>query len=326
MSEPYDPSEPRDPQPQDAEERVILKALQVLEVEAPERGLEEAVGTGSDADATLRRLYVETLGLLAWGAPEAAPPERAKSRLMEAIAIRPRLNGVSTRLAPAGSAATGPSPAAEVVPLASARRPAQAPAPAVTETAPSRRGTRWLAALAAVLAAAGLGLAGWFYVQLDRTQETLARLQGERTRLAERLDQQEELIRRSAGMGRFLSAVSTAGVEICPLRPVGDPALHPQAFAILYMPPGSGEWYLLATNLERSDGVYKVWLNTPDGAVPVGSLEPGDESALEIVLPPDIEQRHELMLSILVTLEPVPDPPDPSGPMVLFGDDVIKVL
>ena len=92
------------------------------------------------------------------------------------------------------------------------------------------------------------------------------------------------------------------------------------------MPPGSGQWYLLASNLDPGQGVYKVWLNTPDGALPVGCSRPGQDSALEFELPPDIDERHDLMLSITVTLEPSPDMPDPSGPMVLFGDEKMTVL
>lgn len=329
MSEHYEPNDPRqvdpnDPQLSDAEERAVLAAVSVLEAGDPERALDEILAMGAapaaeeaEADVTLRRLYVETFGLLGWEAPEEQPPDRVRTRLMATIAG----SSAGTPTAPAEAPAeTAPAP---VVPIGNGRRAGGAP------PAPQRASSRfapWLATLAAVFAAAAIGVAGWFYGELHETQDALARLESERTSLAERLDQQETLIRRRAGMDDFLTAVSTAGVEVCPLRPVGDPALHPQAFAILYMPPGSGEWYLLATNLRPGDGVYKVWLNTPDGPVPVGFLEPGDESALEIELPPDIDQRHELMLSIVVTLEPAPDMPDPQGPMVLFGDEKMKIL
>lgn len=329
MSERYEPNDPRPTDPQDpdlhdAEEQAVLTALSVFEAGDPERALDEILGLGAaptgegaEADVTLRRLYVETLGLLGWEAPAEKPPERVRTRLMAVIGRE----ASGPPAVPAGLPANNGH--AHVVPIGEGRK-AEAAAPPSSRA--SSRLAPWLATLAAVFAAAAVGLAGWLYTELDETQDALARLEGERTRLAERLDRQEELIRRRAGMDDFLTAVSTAGVEVCPLRPVGDPALHPQAFAILYMPPGSGEWYLLATNLEPGEGVYKVWLNTPDGPVPVGFLEPGDESALEIELPPDIDQRHELMLSIVVTLEPAPDMPDPQGPMVLFGDEKMTIL
>jgi hypothetical protein len=313
---------PRPPEPADREDQAILAAFGVLEAGDPERALgdvlrprDPAQEPDAEADVTLRRLYLETLGLLAWDAPAYAPPERlaeVRSRLRSVVA------GGAAEPTTGGTAAALP-PEARVVPIAEGRESAGSSA-----VAPRR--SPWLTALAAAFAAGAVGLAGWFHVQLDRTQEALARLEADRARLAERLDRQEELIRKSAGMSDLVTAVSTAGVEICPLRPVGNPALHPKAFAVLYMPPGSGQWYLLASNLERGPGVYKVWLNTPNGDVPVGVLEPGADSALEFELPPDIDQRHELMLSITVTLEPSPDMPDPSGPMVLFGDQKMKVL
>jgi len=311
VSEPYEPSSPAEQT--DSEDRAILAALALLEAEDLERVLHDMLrpgdGEAAEADVTLRRLYVETLGLLAREAPEA-PADRiaaVRGRLMAAIG---------------GATADDPEPArtGEVVPFASSARSTGEPA----APAPHRRS--WLGAVAALFAVGAIGLAGWFYYQLDRTQQTLAHLESERTLLSERLDRQEALIRRSAGMSDFVNAVSTAGVEICPLRPVGDPALHPKAFAALYMPPGSGQWYLLASNLEPGQGVYKVWLNTPTGARPVGVLEAGQDSALQFELPPDLDERHDLMLSITVTLEPSPDMPDPSGPMVLFGDEKMKVL
>lgn len=316
----YQPSRP--PEPADREDQAILAAFAVLEAGDPERALGDAVSPRgpaqepeAESDVTLRRLYVETLGLLAWEAPAYAPPDRlaeVRSRLRSAVA------GGAAGPTP-GATAAAPLPDAEVVPITVGRERAE-------PSAVTPRRSPWLTALAAAFAVGAVGLAGWFHVQLDRTQQTLARLEADRARLAERLDRQEELIRKSAGMSNLVAAVSTAGVEICPLRPVGNPALHPKAFAILYMPPGSGQWYLTASNLERGPGVYKVWLSTQTGDVPVGVLDPGAESALEFELPPNIDQRHELMLSIKVTLEPSPDMPDPSGPMVLFGDEKMKVL
>jgi hypothetical protein len=297
------------------EDRAVLEALALLEAEAPDEALRAPADPGAPADEadareTLRRLYAETLGLLAYVPEPVAPEAGARERLVAALDE-----------SPADAPALEPEPAPSAEPAPIAEWAAAGP--------PPRRGGRvapWLAALAAVLLVAAAGLAGWLWLELAAARSSLARLETDRTRLAERLDDQEDLIRRAGGSGEFLAAVATPGVEVCPLRPVGDPPMMPRAYAVLYMPPGSGEWYLLASNLEPDRGVYKVWIHTPDGAVPMGLLQAGKAATLELDLPPALDERHELMLSITVTLEPSPDMPEPSGPMVLLGDEKMTVL
>lgn len=306
----------------DREERAILAALERLEGDPAEGAatpgprLSEAA---SEADLTLRRLSVETLGLLPWALEPEAPSAGARERLLAAL--------------PAAPAAEASVP---VRPIGSARRPAE---PAAPDPVPAPSRSAWAGWLAAALVVAALGLtgvAGWLWLELGEARESLAAARGAlaesevgRTELVERLAAQETQLRRRAGMEKFLAAASTAGVKICPLRPVGDPALHPDAFAVLYMPPGSGMWYLVASNLAPGDrGTYRVWLNTPDGPVPVGRLDAGEGAALEFQLPPAIDARHELMLSIVVTLEPEDGEGSrtPAGPMVLFGDEKMTIL
>lgn len=305
------------------EPRAILEALAVLEAQAPEEVLAAPAQEGpasaeDEARETLRRLSVETLGLLAYDAEPVEPRAGARERLLSALraeGAQPELAD-DTRVVPLSKTSEAPA----------AARPDPRPAP----PRPSRREPRrapWLATLAAsLLLLAVAGLSGWLYLELDRTQTALARLETERERLARRLDAQEDLIRRTGGSGELLRAVATPGVQVCALRPVGDPPMMPRAYAVLYMPPGSDEWYLLASNLEPPQGVYVVWLNTPDGALRAGVLEAGEADTLEFRLPPPLAERHDLMLSIAVTVEPSPDIPQPEGPMVLFGDERMTVL
>lgn len=290
----------------DQEVQALLEALAVLEAGTPEEALAPPEEPGLPPEEagtreTLRRLGVETLGLVAYGVEPAEPRAGARERMLGA-------------LGGSGRAAGAPSPPRY------ASRPRPRP-----RSHPGR--ASWLAAVAAsLLLLAVAGLAGWLYTELDRTRTELTRLETERERLARRLDAQGDLIRRAGGSGELLAAVATPGVEVCPLRPVGDPPMMPAAYAVLYMPPGSDEWYLLASNLEPDRGVYKVWLNTPDGPMPAGILRPGEAETLEFRLPPAIAERHELVLSIAVTVEPSPDMPEPEGPMVLFGDEKMTVL
>jgi hypothetical protein len=310
------------------EDRAILEALAALDAEAPETasraGARAAAGPwgGSaeeaEAEETLRRLYLETLGLLAYAAEPAAPPPGARERLLAALE--------EGRGRPAEPPA---APRAAVVPFAPPEAPERPARSGVEEPirrpAPRRRGRMGaLAALAAVLLVAAAGVAGWLYLELDRARGALAQLEEERSRLAERLSRQEDLIHRGGQIDGVLAAVSTPGVEVCPLHPMGDPPVAPGAFAILYMPPGSGTWYLLGSNLRPAEGVYVVWLNTPRGDVPAGVLESGEQSILEL----DAAALGDLsgLTSITVTVEPSPDMPEPQGPMVLYGDEKMTVL
>lgn len=305
------------------EPRAILEALSVLEAQAPEDALaapaEEGLApAGDEARETLRRLSVETLGLLAYDAEPVEPRAGARERLLGVLrsGARKPEPADDTRAVPLTRTSEAPA----------AARPDPRPAPP-RASRPEPRRAPWLATFAAsLLLLAVAGLSGWLYLELDRTQEALARLESERARLAQRLDAQEDLIRRAGGSGELLRAVATPGVQVCALRPVGDPPMMPRAYAVLYMAPGSDEWYLLASNLEPAEGVYVVWLNTPDGALPAGVLEAGEADTLEFRLPPPLAERRELMLSIAVTIEPSPESPEPDGPMVLFGDERMTVL
>jgi hypothetical protein len=294
------------------DDQAILAALAALEAEAPERALAEelydapAQGAADTGDVS-RRLSVETLGLLAYAVEPAAVRPEVKGRLMEALPPR----------TPAAGEAVSAEPRSSVVPMVSARA-AEAPPAALAARRP------WWSAVAAVLAVAALGLAGWLYLQLDHSRAALARAELDRAQLTDRLAQQEAQIRKMRGSGNLVAAVATRGVEVCPLRPVGDMA--PGAFAVLYMPPGDDTWYLVASNLEpTATGSYKVWLNTKDGPMPVGVIEPGKEASL--TFPAELAYEHH-MQSISVTLEPERDAeaPKPSGPQVLYGDEKMQVL
>ena len=286
----------------DREERAILDVLAALETEEPEAAMGGAAPgpwvarEESEADDTLRRLHLETLGLLAYAAEPEAPSAGARERLLAALG------------APATAARRTSGPEASETGAGAPRR---------------RRGRGGLLALAAVLLMALVGVA-WLYLELEGTRTRLARLEQERIRLAERLSRQEELIRRGGQTDEVIAAIATPGVDVCPLHPMGDPPFAPGAFAVLYMPPGSGNWYLLGSNLRPAEGVYMVWLETDRGAVPAGVLDSGEQSVLE--LDPAVLGDLSGLTSITVTMEPSPDMPEPQGPMVLYGDEKMTVL
>ena len=288
------------------EDETILAALAAIEGE-PERGLGELETAGaSEVDETLRRLYAETFGLLPYGLDPVTPRPELKARVLAA------LNGGEAPATPAEP------PDSRVVPIETHRKAAPSGAPG--------RHHSWLSALAALVALAALGVAGLLYFQLQKTQSALAEMNLDRGQLTARLDAQEASLRRLREMGELVSAVATKGVEVCPLRPVGDNPMVPDAFAVLYMPPGDEHWYLAASNLTPSGGgIYKVWLNTKDGPMPVGVIQSGDEASL--MFPAKIAIDHH-WASITITLESEEQAkaPMPEGPQVLYGDQKMQVL
>jgi len=304
------------------EDETILAALEALDDE-PEAGLEAgrsaegpqsprepAPAGGTEADETLRRLYAETLGLLPYALEPVAPRPAVKEKVLAAL----------PGTAPAGRPPAAESPSSRVVPIESGRK--EAPAPAGTPP----RHHAWLSYVAAVVALAALGLAGLLYLQLQKTQSALAEMRLERGQLTDRLNEQEASLHQLREMSELVSAVATKGVEVCPLRPVGDKPMVPNAFAVLYMPPGDEHWYLAASNLTPSGGgIYKVWLNTKDGPMPVGVIQSGNEASL--MFPAKIATDHP-MVSITITLESEEQAkaPMPEGPQVLYGDQKMQVL
>lgn len=259
----------------------------------------------SSADETLRREYLEALGLLALEAEAVAPRPEVKDRLMAAISGEGRV----------------------------AVEPAAPPAPASFEarreaTVYQVRRAPWWSLAAAVLALAALGLAGMLWVELGRSRGALAQLEQEQQRLVGRIENQEAVVQEAVRLGSLVTVASTPGVEICPMRPVGDQPMAPQAFAVLYMPPGQMDWYLVATNLKPvPDGVYKVWLNTDGGSMPGGVMEgnPLTIGQMSVRIPPGVFEQGKL-LSVTITLEPAAEVEAPSGPMVLFGDEKMQVI
>src|SRR5262245_58298865 len=145
--------------------------------------------TGEDAEAVeiLRRLHVESAGLVAYGLEPARPRPETRAALLMAIAgdetqevvpiaeapapavVAPRAPigeeepvTLPARIAPEPAVAPPPRPARPVEPLFDPMPPTRErpSAPAVPREVATRRRSRWPAALAALfaLAAAGLGV------------------------------------------------------------------------------------------------------------------------------------------------------------------------
>jgi len=292
-----------------SEDLAIQDVLAALEPAAAGSSSVRSTGPVSPAappDDALSREYLEALALLALEAEPVAPRPETKARLMAAIA---------------GVDRDAPEPATPSAPVPFESRRREAPAVQVGR-AP------WWSLAAAVLALAAFGLAGMLWVELGRSRGALAQLEQEQQRLVGRIGNQEAMVHEVVRLGSMVTVASTPGVEICPLRPVGERPVAPGAFAVLYMPPGQMDWYLVATNLKPApDGVYKVWLNTDDGSMPGGVMESNSLTSgqMSVRIPPGVFEQGK-MLSVTITLEPAAEVEAPSGPMVLFGDEKMQVI
>lgn len=267
------------------------------------------------ADATLetqRRLEVEALGLLALDLEVVVPRPGGRERLLARIAS----SEAPTELAP-------------VVSLAAARRERTTAAPVAAS-----RSRRWSVAAALVAGGIGLAAAGWFYYERGQFAAELARVERERTALIATLHEREQELsaERAARQGELgrrdqaLQLVTTRGVEVCPLRPVGVAAtLQPEAFAVLYMASAQKSWYVKASQLAPAPAgrTYRVWFETEDGSVFAGDLRPAPDFDLHFEA---AGFRSLAMKGVKITLEPAGSGPAPTGPSVLFGADKMTVL
>lgn len=274
---------------------------------------EDSSMTGDATAETLRRLELETLGLLVHSLDPVMPSGGARARLLAALAEEPftTVQGL-----------------APVVSLSAVRAeratPLAAPYP--------RRG--WGLAASILIGLFGFGTAGWLHFERSKVEDELARVTREREQLITELRGREKELsaERAVRVGEVgrrneaLSVVSSRGVAICPLRPVGaTTTLQPDSFAMLYMAQTQKSWYVKASHLAPAPAgrTYRVWFETDHGSMLVGELRPA----------PDLDLQFEAaafravpMTGVKVTLEPMGQATEPTGPMVLFGSDKMMVL
>ena len=323
---------------QHEEDRTILALLEALEQGA---GPGELAGRlpGGEAGETLARLYTETLGLLPYGLDPVTPSPAVRERLM-AIATGDdtqevdRLAAAARYPTPVAAPPATAAPAASPVQAASPR-PAR---PAVAEFPPPapRPARRWPLALAAALILALLGVSGWLYHELGRQGQDLAaayqtridnlesELNAERTRAASARAELEQVRSRLGDLAQQFSLVTAPSVEMSPLRPTGQLAAAREARGRIYIAEDHQHWYLSVQNLAPSGSgrEYQLWFLGDQGPVSGGTFTaaPGEPVHLSS------EHMPAGTKAIVITLEPAPGAPAPSGPEVLRAAPPIKVI
>jgi len=250
----------------------------------------------ADERAKIERLDAELFGLLAEGLDPVEPSAAAKSELMRRLAapkvaqFRPRQEEVSTGTTP-----------------------------------------RWLLPLAAGIAALAIGATGMMYGTVRSQGEELARLELEVEQLGSEAigvgsttavasNSLADLRVEYAAARQNLALVGSRGVEICPLRPLEGAADDGEPYGTLFLAADHQHWYVRVDGFEvRADRYYQVWFETADELVAAGNLV-GNELELSASTMP------EGTLAVHVSVETDPEPAVPSSEILLYGNDMVRVL
>ncbi|HVT14791.1 MAG TPA: anti-sigma factor [Thermoanaerobaculia bacterium] len=297
---------------------------------------------------TLKRLYLELLGLVPFELEPLAPRPEVKRRLMARIAGGEAVRGQDaasglpeTAAGSAGSSALqepGPRRLDEDAPVtagsAGSAVDAASAVPAVSTMSagggpggpvqlllprPARQTIRWRVVLAAALILALAGLASWMYRALVQQDQTIARLallrESEDRRVERALIQASRAREELDELRSKLALVTSPGVEISPLRPVGSSAAQPDAHGTLFVAADHQHWMLTLHGLGPAGPArcYQLWFLSDAGPVSGGvfNAQPG--------APAELSSRHMPLgtKGVLVTEELGSGSRAPSGPEIL---------
>lgn len=286
------------------DERSIQEALEAFEPGADEGAAGEERPEDPERE-TLLRLHRELWGLLPYALDPVAPSETSRRRVLAAVRAEKRRGRPAPAPAPSG-------------------RPDEPTAPPAPDTGPPRRRGGWTL-LAATVALAALGLAGWLAIELFHREAVLADLRqalaaspAAETDLAELADDLRGLHEQMAALRESMAIVTSPRVEICPLRPPDPEAPQPAARGLVYFEPVDGRWLATAEGLEPAPAgqVYRLWFLVDGAAQLAGhfTVQPGAPVQLTSAGLP------EGLYGIAVTLEPADAVTEaPTGATVLYG-------
>lgn len=231
--------------------------------------------------SSIERLEAEVWGSLPCSIDPVAPSAGCKERLMGRLATP------------------------EVLPMAPVERAAP-------------RASRWLLPLAAGLALLAVGFAASMVSTVRDQREQLASLRGELERASAgpvALVSDLEAARQNLGL------VSSRGVEVCALRPMGtSDGAGDRPYGLLFVAADHQHWYVRVGGLDPApDRFYRVWFETDEGLVPAGNLVGSELELSSPTMPQGTRAVH-------VSLERESDASTPSDEIVLFGDDMIQIL
>lgn len=248
-----------------------------------------AMAAGDAGDASLRREYLEILGLLPGELAEATPRAEVKGRILHAIGHGAR--PVRTEEARRHSA--------------------------------TRAQSRWLPVAASVGFAVLAFSLGALFVQVQNQRVRIAELSNELVNAQALTAALAASQSRLAETRAHLAMATSQGAEFCPLNPPeGSPAQA--ARGVVVMQAGRDEWFLRIEGLAPCprDRKYALWFATERGAVagPTFAVKAGETVELTIM------DQPEKVEAIMITLESEPAPLEPSMEPLLFGDERMQLL
>lgn len=284
-----------DPEP--LRELASLHALGVLSAE--ERAELARAAAADPALAADVRLLEDTVGALGGIAVPVDPPARLRARVLAVAGIEEAGTAAAPGIAVVGSRPSARGDAADVA----ARRSARA-LPA------------WLAAAAAIVLAAGLGL---WALQLRGSLEAMSarveRAESEVVRIQRAVDEAQQQTRVLQVHNAVLFAPDTLRVDLAGEGPA------PTSTARAFMSRHSGLVFA-ANQLPAlpADKVYQLWV-VPQGDNPVpisaGLLAPDASGHASLFFP--LPAAAPPVAALAVTVEPAGGVPAPTGARVLLG-------
>lgn len=263
-----------------------------------------------DVERVLRRLYVETTGLLPYGLEPVPVESSLRGRILTSIVgdltqevppLRGDVSDVAVPLAAPPIAASGPP-----TPFRAARA-----------AAPSRWPARFAVA-AGVALVAGLGL--WVAYLRSEVRASEARLAwAEREWKASAESSREALV----ALQRSFASVTAPAVTIFPLRcPTGHgPAANARVY--VYVPANRQRWELAVHGLapEPPGRDYQVWFLVGDRPTSGGCFNVQNGRAI-VSMP---ERAPAGTTGVAVTVEPKGGSPRPTGEMILVAHEPIRL-
>lgn len=187
----------------------------------------------------------------------------------------------------------------------------------------TRSGSRpsWLLPLAASLAVCLFALSGWLWSRLDEQRETIARLQQQVEEFSQ-LRSEPQLSKLDA-LEERLALITSANVEICPLKSMVPDGPARAARGVMYVAADHQHWYLAVSGLQPAPAgtTYHLWFFVGRKPISAGSFtaQPGEEIQL------GSDTMPEGTRAVGVTIEEGTDVLEPSSPPILFGDQVTRI-